>query len=342
VPTTRSAIELLDLHPDTDSLREEVLAGLSKDPKSLSPKFLYDAEGSRLFDRITQLEAYYPTRTEVSILRKNVDEIAAAVGEGARLVELGSGSSLKTHILLDRIAPSLAAYVPVDISRGHLMASAERLAGEYDGLLVQPVCADYTRPFPLPGLELEPERTVVFFPGSTIGNFQPSKALSFLRAIARGIGQGGGLVIGVDLLKDAATLEAAYDDPEGVTAAFDLNLLRRLNRDLGADFDLSAFAHRAVYRSGVEAGSEGIVGEGIVAEESVGRVEMHLVSQREQTVRVAGEAFIFGEGETIHTESSYKYAPAGFEALASEAGFRVEAVWTDADALFSVQHLVVR
>lgn len=325
-----TAIPLLDLHPDTDTLREEVLAGLNATPKALSPKFFYDAEGSKLFDRITELDAYYPTRTEVGILRANVEALANVIGEGASLVELGSGSSLKTHILLDRVAGDLAAYVPVDISREHLMASARRLAEEYPGLEILPVCADYTQPLRLPTPSAPVSQTVVFFPGSTIGNFEPSEAVALLQRVRRVVGEGGGMLVGVDLKKDRETLELAYDDPEGVTASFNLNLLTRLNRELGATFDLGAFRHRARYRDGVEP----------LGEETTARVETHLVSQRAQTVRVAGQAFAFEEGETIHTENSYKYTLGGFAVLAQRGGFRVETVWTDPDARFSVQYLV--
>jgi dimethylhistidine N-methyltransferase len=304
---------------DADSgFLNDVLHGLACPTKWLPCKYLYDAEGSRLFDRICTLEEYYPTRTEVAILQARRHEVARLAGPGAALVELGSGSSLKVRILLDALeAP--AAYVPIDISRSHLLMAAADLAGDHPGLPVVPVCADYTRPFPLPEAAAGPK--LGFFPGSTIGNFDPPDARDFLASVAETLGPGAGLVIGADLKKDPAVLEAAYDDSAGVTAAFNLNLLRRINRELGGDFDLARFAHEARWN------------------DAAGRVEMHLVSAAAQTVRIGGEAFAFEAGESIHTENSHKYALAEFRTLAASAGWRPVEAWTDDAGLFSVHYL---
>ncbi len=316
-------VELIDLHPEMGSLLEEALDGLTKPQKTLPPKLFYDERGSRLFDRITELDEYYPTRTEISIMERHVGEMVARIGAGAVLVEYGSGSSLKTRVLLDHLE-SPAAYVPIDISREHLLASARRLAAAYPGLRVMPVCADYTSAFEVPEVEALLARPTVFFPGSTIGNFEPVEAADFLRRVARVVGPGGGLLIGVDLKKNAKVLEAAYDDAEGVTAAFNKNVLRRLNDELGADFDLDHFEHRALFN------------------EVQGRIEMHLVSHADQRVHLNGTSIPFRKGETIHTENSYKYTLDQFAHLASATGFAVEEVWTDDQVFFSVQYLVHR
>ncbi|HBG31739.1 MAG TPA: L-histidine N(alpha)-methyltransferase [Gammaproteobacteria bacterium] len=308
--------------PDPQLLRD-VLDGLAASPPTLPSKYFYDEEGSRLFDRITALEAYYPTRTEQAILDDNLDAIADHVGPGAVLLEYGSGSSAKTRILLDRLAPTLAAYVPIDISEDYLLATAERLRQAYPGLPVLPVAADYTRAFALPDLPPETRRRVVFFPGSTIGNFTPAEAADFLVQAAETAGAGGALLIGVDQQKDPAVLERAYNDEEGVTAAFNLNVLHRINRDLGGDADLEAWAHEAVY------------------DPDRGRIEMHLRSLRAQTLHVCGRAFSFEAGETIHTENSYKYAITEFQQLATQAGFTSARCWFDDTKHFSV-HLFRR
>jgi len=297
----------------------DLLAGLSATPKRIPPKYFYDPEGSRLFERITGLPEYYPTRTERRILETRARDIARFVPREAVLVEFGSGSSEKVRLLLDSL-PALAAYVPVDISAEFLEWGAARLRRDFPGLAVLPVAADFTRPFALPPAVFGRPRAG-FFPGSTIGNFEPHEAKEFLRHGARMLGTGSVLVIGVDLVKDSRILNAAYDDAAGVTAAFNLNLLARANRELGAHFDLDAFAHRAFYNAARQ------------------RIEMHLVSVRQQTVRVLDRAFAFAPGETIHTENSYKYTLDGFAALASEAGWRPEAVWTDDAQLFSVHVL---
>ena len=315
---THPAIEFHDLHPTPADFAAEVLAGLRRRPRYIPPKFFYDARGSQLFDQITALPEYYLTRAEVEVLTANAQEIARRVGTGSLLVEPGGGSCAKVRILLEGLRP--CAYVPMDISREHLRAAAEQVAAEFPWLEVHAACTDFTRAMELPAGAPEGPR-VAFFPGSSIGNFDPAAAVGFLAAVAELVGPGGFLLIGVDLKKDRAVLDAAYDDAAGVTAAFNLNLLARINRELGADFDLGAWRHRAFY------------------DEARGRVEMHLLSQREQTVHVAGEAFVFAAGETLHTENSYKYGVEEFQGLAARAGFRPEAVWKDARGLFSV-HLL--
>jgi L-histidine N-alpha-methyltransferase len=317
-----ASLQLRDQHPAREPLVADIIAGLRDTPKHVSPMYFYDARGSALFDRICTLPEYYPTRTELGILRRHAGAMAAAIGPRALLVEYGSGSSTKTRLLLDRLAEP-AAYVPVDISREHLLASAEALAAHYPKLRVVPVCADFTARFALPEVT-GADRVVGYFPGSTIGNFGPAEARKFLADVAEQCGPGGALLIGVDLQKPRAVLEAAYDDARGVTAEFNRNLLRRANRELGADFDLAAFDHRAFWNA------------------ALGRVEMHLVSRRDQVAHVAGRAIPFAKGETIHTENSHKYELAGFAALAEAAGFGVERVWTDDAGLFSVQLLRVR
>ena len=257
-------------------------------------------------------------------MREHLGAIAARVGRGAALLEYGSGSSQKTRLLLDRLAPELAAYVPIDISAAYLADVAEGLRGAYPGLAVLPVAADYTGEVSLPELPPETARRVVFFPGSTIGNFTPDEAAGFLRRAAAMAGPGGGLLIGTDLKKDRAALEAAYDDAAGVTAAFNKNLLARLQHELGAELDADAFGHRAVWN------------------EREGRVEMHLESVRAQTVRLGGTAIAFRPGETIHTENSYKYTPAGFDRLAATAGFALADAWTDAESRFRVAYYECR
>jgi dimethylhistidine N-methyltransferase len=301
-------------------MQAEVLAGLARPQKRLSPKFFYDAAGSRLFDAICELPEYYPTRTEIGILRRHGAEMAQRLGREALLIELGSGSSLKIRTLLQALQPSV--YMPVDISGEHLMQSAQDLADAFPGLIIHAVCADYSGAFVLPVDHHEHPRAA-FFPGSSIGNFEPMDATRLLTRIGQLLGPGGRLLIGVDLVKDAGRLEAVYDDSDGVTAAFNLNLLTRINRELGADFDLDAFRHRAFFNA------------------ELSRIEMHLLSTRTQQVAVAGQLFDFAEGESIHTECSYKYRTDGFHALAAEAGFSAEEVWTDPDGLFSVHCLIV-
>lgn len=304
---------------EQDGFAASFLAGLRAPRKRIESKWLYDAEGSRLFDQITELPEYYPTRTETGILEAHASTLPARVPEGAALVELGSGSSVKTRILLDAL-PSLATYVPVDIAEGHLQEAMQRLAIGYPQLEIRPVVADFTRPFALPS-SLEDTPKLLFFPGSTIGNFEPLAAQALMARFARWSNVAA-FVIGVDVRKDEATLERAYDDASGVTAAFNLNLLLRANRELGTDFDPDGFRHEARWN----------------AAES--RIEMHLVSQRDQSACVCGERIGFREGETIHTENSYKYAADGFCGLADAAGWRGIDVWTDDQGLFSVHVLV--
>jgi dimethylhistidine N-methyltransferase len=319
-PTTQTkTLPLLDQHPETDSFREAVHAGLQREQKEIPSKFLYDARGSALFDAICELDEYYPTRTEMRIMRAHGAAMAEAVGPRARLLEYGSGSSLKTRILLDHLDDP-ALYVPIDISREHLAEAAQDLAEAYPDVPVQPVCADYTQDMDLPEPPMPAQRTVVYYPGSTIGNFQPEAAVDFLSGVADVVGPGGGLLIGVDLQKDLDVLRAAYNDAEGVTAAFNKNLLRRINRELEANFDLDAFEHRAIWNA------------------DEGCIEMHLVSREAQAVSVGGTTVAFDAGESIRTEYSYKFTREGFATMAADAGFTVERVWTDKDEYFSIQY----
>ncbi len=298
----------------------EVVEGLQRKQKRIPSKYFYDQRGSELFEKITHLDEYYPTRTERKILENNIDDISAAIGSDSVLVELGSGSSSKTRLLLDHLS-QLAAYVPVDISRKYLMETVRTLRKEYPELTIKPVCADYTRPFHIPELPVSFEYYVLFYPGSTIGNFKPEQARNFLGTISNLLIPGGGLLIGVDLKKDRKILEAAYNDKEGITAAFNKNMLVRLNREARADFDVDRFKHKAFYN------------------EEKGRIEMHLVSQCEQTVPIDGTEIHFDRGETIHTENSYKYSPEEFSELVSP-WYEVKWVWTDDKRLFSLQYLV--
>ena len=325
LPTTPAGdpLRMADCAPDLDALREEVLWGLGQPQKELPPKLLYDAHGAALFERITALEEYYPTRTERTILQEHVDEMAALLGERIQLIEYGSGSSAKTRLLLDALREPVA-YVPIDIAREQLAQTTTALRAAYPQMDVLPVCADYTRHHALPTPTRPATRRVAYFPGSTIGNFDPTDAQVFLRHLAALCGPGGAALIGVDLPKDPLLLHAAYNDREGVTVAFNQNVLTRLNRELGADFQVERFRHYAPYNP--------------IAQ----RVEMHLVSRCAQTVRVGDSAFSFWRGESIWTESSYKYAPPAFARLAAAAGFTVAQVWMDPHQLFSVQYLVVR
>jgi dimethylhistidine N-methyltransferase len=325
-PTPESAVNAATPHlasapapgPAASAFAEDVLAGLAAPRKHLSAKYFYDSAGSALFEQITRLPEYYPTRTEFAILERDGAEIAALLAPGGALVEFGSGSTEKVRRLLPHL-PGLGAYVPVDVSEEFLRSEAEELGRDFPHLRIEPAAADFTRPFALP--DDLPEARMGFFPGSTIGNFEPETAATLLRHFARTLGAGASLIVGVDLVKDKAVLDAAYDDAAGVTAAFNLNLLRRINREVGADFDLDAFAHRAFFN------------------EDLARIEMHLVSRRDQVVTVANVPFAFREGETIHTENSYKYTIPGFRALAARAGWEGRAVWTDPDGLFSVHAL---
>lgn len=320
-PARQSALRprLHDFGPARDDFRSQVLHGLRQTRKQIPCKFFYDRRGSQLFDQICELGDYYPTRTELGIMTHHAAEMADALGPRCRIVEYGSGSSTKTRLLLDHLKDP-TAYVPLDISREHLLDASQRLAERYPDLQVQPVCADYTSRFALPDA-IGARRTVIYFPGSTIGNFEPHDARGFLVAAAQRAGEGGGLLIGVDLKKDPATLHAAYNDAAGVTAAFNLNLLTRINRELDGGFDLSRFAHYAFYNP------------------RLGRVEMHLASRCAQTVPVGSHWFDFRDGETIFTESSYKYTLIEFASLAAASGWRVEKTWMDDQRMFSVQYL---
>lgn len=312
---------LIDAAPETDSLYSDVLNGLQRAQKEVPSKYLYDARGSRLFDAICELDEYYPTRTEMAIMQECIGDMAHVIGPTVQLVEFGSGSSLKTRILLDHL-DDLASYVPVDISRDHLVEAADALAEAYPHVPIQPVCADYTADLPLPPVP-SGTRRVVYYPGSTIGNFQPEAATAFLARIADCVRPGGGLLIGVDLRKSPDRLRAAYNDSKGVTAAFNKNLLRRINRELDADFDLSAFRHEARWNDAARC------------------IEMHLVSTKPQQVHIDGHAFAFDDGESIRTEYSYKYTLNDFASRAAAAGWTIDTVWTDDAGLFSVQYASV-
>jgi dimethylhistidine N-methyltransferase len=302
------------------SFARDVIAGLTARPKRLSPKYFYDQAGAQLFEDITALPEYYLTRCELEILRERAPEMARFFPPRSALIEFGSGSSKKVRILLEA-APTIAAYIPVDISSEMLVQEAEELRRDYPRLAVLPVEADFTQPFSLPA-EAAGMAHTGFFPGSTIGNFEPHEACAFLRHAGHMLGRGATLIIGVDLVKDTSVLNAAYDDAAGVTAKFNLNLLARINRELGANFDLASFSHEAFYN----------------AERH--RIEMHLASKKRQKVRVAGRAIEFRAGETIHTENSYKYTLDSFRALARGSGWDPVAVWTDAGANFSIHALV--
>lgn len=299
----------------------EIIEGLNRSQKMISPKYFYDERGSRLFDAITHLPEYYPTETEFGILRDNVDEIADLVGPHASLIEYGSGSSRKTRVLLQHLH-DLAAYVPVDISEDHLIAAADKVRAEFPDVEVLPVVADFTKPFALPMPSTMPARNLVYFPGSTIGNFTHADAQELLGYMYDEAGDGGAMLIGVDLQKDPTIIERAYNDSAGVTAKFNLNMLTHLNREFGFDFDEDAFSHSAKY------------------DDEKGRVVIELVSERDQVVTNGDDTIKVADGETILTEYSHKYTLEGFADMAREAGFELEKVWTDADQLFSVQYCV--
>jgi dimethylhistidine N-methyltransferase len=313
-------LEIADYEPETATFRRDVMAGLRKTPPSIPSKYFYDERGADLFEQICELPEYYPTRTELSISQTYAPQMAEALGPRCVLVEYGSGASLKTRVLLDHLKDP-AAYVPIDISREQLARTAAALNEDYPALEVLPVCADYTGDYEIPEPSRGYRRDAVYFPGSTIGNFTPERARAFLAHALERLGDDAGMLIGVDLKKDVALLEAAYNDAAGVTAAFNLNLLVRANRELGADFALDGFRHVALYA------------------EADGRIEMHLESLRDQTVTLGGEAFDLPAGTRIHTENSYKYSVAEFAELAGEAGWRHEQAWCDAQGLFSVHYL---
>jgi dimethylhistidine N-methyltransferase len=305
--------------PATSEFAADVLVGLTASRKRLSPKYFYDRIGSELFERITELPEYYPTRCDVGILNEHADDIADLISSRAALIEFGSGSSAKTRIVLSK-AKALTAYVPVDISEEFLRQQADALRREYPGIAMLPVIADFAKPFRLPVAAAKLPR-VGFFPGSTIGNFEPHEAANVLRNAAHILGRGATFIVGVDLVKDAQILQKAYNDSDGVTAQFNLNLLARINRELGGKFNLACFEHHAFFNR----------------ERS--RIEMHLASLKRQRVRLLGECIDFRAGETIHTENSYKYSVDSFRALARGAGWTPAAVWTDQNEYFSVHVL---
>jgi len=308
-------LRLHDFEPRIGDVREEVRAGLARPPRRLSSRHLYDERGSRLFEEITRLPEYYPTRTETGILSASVGELHALAGDDATLVEYGSGSSKKTRLLLEVLRP--AVYMPIDISWNQLVAVAHRLVREFAELRVEAVCADYGEPIRLPRRRAS-GRIVGFFPGSSIGNFEPHDAGRFLARARETLGAGSLLLVGVDRKKSPARIEAAYDDADGVTAAFNRNVLLHLRRLLGGDVDPEAFAHRAVY------------------DEDRGRLDMYLVSRRAQTFRLGDQLVRMQAGERLHTESAYKYHPSEFAWLARDHGYDVVRHWTDAEGLFSV------
>jgi len=302
----------------TSVFARDVIDDLSQYPKRLSPKYFYDAAGSELFEQITLLPEYYPTRTELTILRDRSRAISAIIPKGAALVEFGAGATTKVRLLLSKC--TLGAYVPVDISGEFLTAQADVLRADFPGLQVHPVTADFTAPFTLPdAIGAMPK--VGFFPGSTLGNFEPHEAGAFLRSARDILGQGARMVIGVDLEKDERVLYDAYNDAAGVTARFNLNVLHRINRELGGDFDVGAFIHRAIYNRDRH------------------RIEMHLISRKALTARVLGKKFSFRPGESIHTENSYKYSLERFTALAKGSGWTPLQSWTDPAGMFSVHAL---
>ncbi len=319
-PAGQPAPDVADHGDDSAAFRRDLIAGLSGTAKQTKPKYLYDERGAALFEEICELEEYYPTRTEIGLLRAQAADIARSLGRDAMVIEFGSGATVKIRILLDALQDP-AAYVPVDISREQLAENSRILAAEYPRLSVVPICADYTRPFPLPG-DLDGGNRVAFFPGSTIGNLLPDEALDFLQSVRSTVGAGGSLLIGVDLRKDPDVLRAAYNDAKGVTAAFNLNLLERANRELDADFDLDAFRHEAVY------------------DHDKGRIEMRLYSLRPQEVRIDGARIPFADGEYILTEVSHKYSVDDFQALAARAGWQAKSCWTDQADYFSLHHLI--
>lgn len=323
-PQQRPALGVVRFYnflPVGNSFLDDVLTGLARPQKTLPPKYFYDARGCELFESICTLPEYYPTRTELALMREHAAAMAKFLGPDCQLIEFGSGSSTKTRILIEQLQPPL--YVPIDIAGEAIKAAAAGLAQAFPWLNINGVCADYTRPLTLPEFVGVPiHRKSVYFPGSTIGNFTPQEAIEFLQLARRMVGPGGALLIGVDLKKDKGVLDAAYDDAAGVTAAFNLNLLARINRELGGDFQLRRFRHKAFY------------------DEAKGRIEMHLESLAAQLVHVGGERFRFGAGETIHTEISCKYSIEEFQAVAHRAGFAPGQTWVDAAKLFSVHGMI--
>lgn len=320
MPLTSAAGELHNQQPARSTFLADVLKGLRHDPKQLSPKYFYDESGSQLFDRICALPEYYLTRTELAIMEQHAPAMGQALGPNALLVEPGSGSSVKIRLLLDNL-DNPAGYVPVEISREHMLSSMEPLQADYPDLDIYPICADFTQNIPLPSPRRAAARRAVYFPGSTLGNFPPLEAERLLHVLHRTAGPNGAVLLGVDLRKDPRILIPAYNDAEGVTAAFNRNLLVRINRELGGDFQPDQFEHRAIWN------------------DTQSRIEMHLVSLRQQKARVDGQPFTFSAGEAIVTEYSYKYTRERLAELAGAAGFTVRQEWTDAQGWFCVFYL---
>ncbi|MEZ5582217.1 MAG: L-histidine N(alpha)-methyltransferase [Candidatus Competibacteraceae bacterium] len=316
--TYANAIRFYDHQPDFASLRDEVLAGLTAQPKAIPPKFFYDERGSQLFDAICELPEYYPTRTEIAILRHHAHEIAELAGPETLLIELGSGASKKVRLLLEAVRP--AVYMGVDISKNFLLQATAKLAADYPWLDVHAACADFSQHLNLSYCPTEFKK-LAFFPGSSIGNFEPNQAVVLLEQLKETLTPDGALLIGVDLKKEPRILNAAYNDTQGVTADFNLNLLQRIKNELDTDLNPEQFQHRAFYN------------------ETRGRIEMHLVSRQSQQLRIEDSQFRFAAGETIHTENSYKYSVEEFQRLAIAAGYRPEQVWIDPQQLFSVHYL---
>jgi len=312
--------QFFDQLPQAADFREDIIQGLSATEPYIQPKYFYDETGSKLFEQICATQEYYPTRTEVSIIRDNIDDLVENLGRECLLIEPGSGDSYKVRLLLDALRP--VAYLPIDISRRYLRDEAQKLAAEFTWLNVHAVCADFTGKLELP-YHVEATNKVAFFPGSTIGNFMPDQAVKVLQEISSMVGQDGGLLIGVDLHKDSAILNAAYNDKAGFTAQFNLNLLSRINRELGANFNLQQFKHQAFFN----------------AEES--RIEMHLLSLQDQQVNIDEHVFSFRKEQSILTEYSHKYTPEHFQQLAEQAGFSLIKTWVDKKQLFSVHYLKV-
>ena len=313
---------VLEREPAASDFLADAISGLSDEPRTLPCKYFYDARGAALFQKICELPEYYITRTEIDILDRHRSEIAAQLGPNVELIGLGTGAGTKTRILIEALEKP-AVYIPVDISEKQLRQSAAAFHEIFPDLEILPVAADYLQPVVLPSPRRKAARNVIYFPGSTIGNFEPDEAVRFLRRVANVCGGNGGLLIGVDLQKDRRIIEAAYNDSAGVTAEFNLNLLDRANREIGADFDVTHWRHQAIYNS------------------DQGRIEMYLISQATQTVRIGDQQFGFAAGERILTEYSYKYTPEGFAALASRAGLKFQKIWTDDARLFGVFYFTI-
>ncbi|MDF1687872.1 MAG: L-histidine N(alpha)-methyltransferase [Parvibaculaceae bacterium] len=311
-----------DLEPPANDFLQDAVNGLSATPKNMSPKYFYDQKGSQLFDAICDTQEYYVTRTEIDLLKSLIPTLNKLAGPNAAIVEYGSGASVKVRTLLEGL-DHVSSYLAIDISRTHLINACRVLADDYPDIAIGAICADFTAPIVLPPMSREKGNVVGFLPGSTIGNFAPKEAGAFLARAAKMLGKDGSLLMGVDLKKDPAILNAAYNDKQGITAAFNLNLLTRMRGELGAKLDQNTFCHKAFYN------------------DDQGRIEMHLQSETDQTVHLDGQEFTFSAGETIHTENSYKYGLEEFAALAETAGFRAKHSWTDPEGLFSLHWLEV-